>query len=138
MPKNKKDKKLKPIPYRDIGRVETLRQPKSEFVDLFKIIHERAVVRRAAAEVARSHNKPKPPSNRAENNTTHTSTEMNSMSKDKKFKPTSYRDFPSSVDRIPQPKGKFVNPFTAMRKERQAAEREAGSAHSRQQNQIHE
>ena len=133
MPKNKKPKRTS---YRDLTRsYDEVPQPKGEFVDLFKVIHERAVARRAAAEVARSHNKPKPPSNGAENKTTHTSTEMNSMSKDKKFKPTSYRDFPSSVDRIPQPKGKFVNPFTAMR-ERQAAEREAEVARSRQQGQT--
>ena len=52
MPKNKK-KKLKPIPYMDIGRTETLHQPKGEFVDLFKIMQERAVAKRAA-KAARS------------------------------------------------------------------------------------
>lgn len=53
-------------------------------------------------------------------------------SKKKKFKPIPYRDFPSSTDRIPQPKGKFVNPFQIMR-DRQAAEREAEAARSGQQ-----
>ena len=52
MPKDK-NKKLKPIPYRDMGRTETLHQPKGEFVDLFKIMQERAVAKRAA-KAARS------------------------------------------------------------------------------------
>ena len=52
MPKNTK-KKLKPIPYRYSGAIETLREPKGEFVDLFKVMQERAATRRAA-ETARS------------------------------------------------------------------------------------
>ena len=137
MPKNKKEKKLKPIPYRDIGRVETLRQPKGEFVDLFKVIHERAVVRRAAADVARSHSKPKHPSNRLADNA-NPPTETNPMPKDnkKKFKPIPYR-YAGSIETLPQPKGKFVNLFKVMR-DRQAAERAAEAARSRQQDQASE
>ena len=59
------------------------------------------------------------------------------MSKDKKPKPIRYRDLTRSYDEIPQPKGKFVNPFKIMR-DRQAAEREAEAARSRQQNQTSE
>ncbi len=57
------------------------------------------------------------------------------MAKNKKFKPIPYRDFPSSTDRIPQPKGKFVNPFKIMR-DRQAAERAAEAARSQEQDQT--
>ena len=57
------------------------------------------------------------------------------MPKNKKFKPIRYRDYPSSTVKLPQPKGKFVNPFKIMR-DRQAAEREAQSARSRQQDQT--
>ena len=32
-----------------------------------------------------------------------------------KSKIYSWREFPSSSDRLPQPQGKFINPFTAMR-----------------------
>ncbi len=137
MPNNNK-KKLKPIPYRDMGRTETLHQPKGEFVDLFKVMQERIAVRRAAAEVTRSHNKPKHPSNRHVDRATHLPTEKNPMPKDnkKKFKPIPYR-YVGSVETLPQPKGKFVNPFKAMR-DRQAAEREAESARSRQQGQTSE
>ena len=49
----KEKKKLKPIPYRYAGYIETLREPKGEFVDLFKVMQERAVARRAA-KAARS------------------------------------------------------------------------------------
>ena len=131
MPKNKKPKRTR---YRDLTRsYDEVPDPKGEFVDLFKVIHERAVVRRAAAEVARSHNKPKPPSNRAADSATHPPTEMNSMPKDKKYKPIRYRDLTRTTDRIPQPKGKFVNPFKAMRDGWDEAEREADAARARRQ-----
>lgn len=134
MPKDKKPKRTR---YRDLTRTtDRVPQPKGEFVDLFKVMQERTAVRRAAAEVTRSHNKPKPSSNQPVDNAIQTHTEMNSMPKDKKFKPTSYRDFPSSIDKIPQPEGKFVNPFTAMRERKAKAEREANSARARQQNQT--
>ena len=135
MPKSKK-KKFKPIPYKYSGRIAILPEPKGEFVDLFKVMQERAALRRAAAEVARSHNKPKPPSNRPVDNATQTPTEKNSMPKDKKYKPIRYRDLTRTTDRVPQPKGKFVNLFKVMR-DRQAAEREAEAARSRQQAQTH-
>lgn len=44
--------------------------------------------------------------------------------------------YDDGYDRVPQPKGEFVNPFTAMR-DRQTAERKAEAARSRQQNQNH-
>ena len=137
MAKDKK-KKVKPIPYRDFpSSYVKVPHPKGEFVDLFKVMQARNAVRRAATEVARSHSKPKPPSNRPADTATHTPTEMNSMPKDKKFKPIRYRDYPSSTVKLPQPKGKFVNPFKIMR-DRQAAERAAESARSRQQGQTSE
>ena len=134
-----KDKKPKPIPYRDYpSSYVKVPQPKGEFVDLFKVMQERTAVRRAAAEVARSHSKPKHPSNRPVDNSTQTPTETNPMSKNKnkKFKPIPYR-YVGSVETLPQPKGKFVNLFKVMR-DRQAAEREAEAARSRQQDQTSE
>ncbi len=59
------------------------------------------------------------------------------MPKDKKYKPIRYRDLTRTTDRIPQPKGKFVNLFKVMR-DRQAAERAAEAARSRQENQTSE
>ena len=57
------------------------------------------------------------------------------MAKDKKkkVKPIPYRDLTRTTDRIPQPKGKFVNPFRAMRIGWTEAEREAEAAHARRQ-----
>lgn len=136
MPKSKKPKRTR---YRDLtSTTDRVPQPKGEFVDLFKVMQDRTAVRRAAAEVARSHNKPKHPSNRPVDNATQAPTETNSMSKTKKknFKPIPYR-YVGSVETLPQPKGKFVNPFKAMR-DRQAAEREAEAARSRQQGQTSE
>ena len=126
----------KPAIYEDLA-YERVPQPKGKAVDLFKVMQQRNAVRRAAAEVARSHSKPKHPSSRPADNATHTPMETNSMPKDKKFKPISYRDYPSSTVKLPQPKGKFVNPFKIMR-DRQAAERAAESARSRQQGQTSE
>lgn len=134
MPKNKK---YKPIPYRYAGRTETLPEPKGEFVDLFKVMQERNAVRKAAAEVTRSRNKPKPPSNPPTDSANLTPTETNPMPKNKKRRHLSYTDLTRTHDRIPQPKGKFVNPFKIMR-DRQAAEREAEAARSRQQDQTSE
>lgn len=134
-----KSKKFKPIPYRDYpSSYVKVPQPKGEFVDLFKVMQERTAVRRAAAEVARSHSKPKPPSNRPADNAAQTSTEKNPVSKTKKnkFKPIPYR-YVGSVETLPQPKGKFVNLFKVMR-DRQSAEREAEAARSRQQAQTSE
>ena len=134
MSKNKKPKRPR---YRDLtSTTDRVPQPKGEFVDIFKVMQERTAVRRAAAEVARSHNKPKHPSNRpVDNDATQAPTETNPMPKNKKYKPIRYRDLTRTTDRVPQPKGKFVNLFKVMR-DRQAAEREAESARSRQQNQT--
>lgn len=60
------------------------------------------------------------------------------MPKDKKFKPIRYRDLTSTIDRIPQPKGKFVNPFKAMRDGWAEAEREADAARARRQGKTSE
>lgn len=136
MPKSK-NKKFKPIPYRYVGSVETLPQPKGKFVNPFKAMRDRQAVRRAAAEVAHSHSKHKPPSNRPVDNAAQAPAETNPMPKNKKHKPIRYRDLTRSYDEIPQPKGKFVNPFQAMR-DRQAAEREAEAVRSRQQSQTSE
>ena len=137
MPKSKK-KKFKPTPYRDYpSSYVKVPQPKGEFVDLFKVMQERTAVRRAAAEAARSHSKHKPPSNRPVDNAAQAPAETNPMPKNKKHKPIRYRDLTRSYDEIPQPKGKFVNPFQAMR-DRQAAEREAEAVRSRQQAQTSE
>ena len=134
-----KSQKPKPIPYRDYpSSYVKVPQPKGEFVDLFKVMHERNAVRRAAAEVARSHNKPKHPSNRLADNATHTHMETNPMPKDKKYKPVRYRDLTRTTDRIPQPKGKFVNLFKVMRDGWAEAEREADAARARRQGQTHE
>ena len=133
-----KSKKPKRTRYRDRTKsYDEVPQPKGEFVDLFKVMQERTAVRRAAAEAARSHSKPKPPSNRPADNATQAPTETNPMSKNKKHKPIRYRDLTRTTDRIPQPKGKFVNLFKVMR-DRQAAEREAEAARSRQQDQTSE
>ena len=52
--------------------------------------------------------------------------------KEKKFKPIPYRDYPSSTVKLPQPKGKFVNPFQVMR-DRHVDEREVEAVRSRRQ-----
>lgn len=55
----------------------------------------------------------------------------------KQNKPVGSDKFTEAYDRVPQPKDKVVNPFTAMR-DRQAAEREAEAARSRRQDQTSE
>ena len=129
-----KSQKPKPIPYRDYpSSYVKVPQPKGKFVDLFKVMQERNAVRRAAAEVSRSHNKPKHPSNRSADNATHTPVETNPMPNNKKRRHISYSDFIRTHDEIPQPKGKFVNPFKAMRDGWAEAEREADAARARRQ-----
>ena len=137
MAKDKK-KKLKPIPYRDFpSSVDRVPQPKGKFVDLFRVMQERNALRRAAAEVAHSHNKPKHPSNRPADNAPHTETNPMPKDKKKKFKPIPYR-YVGAVETLPQPKGKFVNPFKAMRDGWAEAEKEADAAIARRQGKTSE
>ena len=60
------------------------------------------------------------------------------MLKNKKYKPIRYRDLTRSTDRVPQPKGKFVDPFKAMRDGQTEDEREAKATGSHQQDQTHD
>ena len=60
------------------------------------------------------------------------------MLKNKKYKPIRYRDLTRSTDRVPQPKGKFVDPFKAMRDGQAGAESEAEVTRSHQQGQTHD
>ena len=135
MPKNK-NKKFKPIPYRDFpSSTDRIPQPKGKFVNPFRAMRVGWAEAEREAEATHAWRQDKAPSNRSADSATHK--ETNPMPKNKKRKYISYSDFIRTHDELPQPKGKFVNPFKIMR-DRQAAEREAEAARSRQQDQNSE
>ena len=135
----KKNKKFKPIPYRDFpSSADKISQPKGKFVNPFRAMRVGWAEAEREAEAAYARRQGRASSNQPTDTVAHTPTETNPMpkNKNKKFKPIPYR-YVGAVETLPQPKGKFVNPFKAMR-DRQAAERAVDAARSRQQDQISE
>ena len=134
MPKNKK---FKPIPYRDFpSSTDRIPQPKGKFVDIFKVMQERHAKAEREAEANRSRKQAQTSNNQSAGSAT--PTETNPMPKNKKRRHLNYTDLTRTHDEIPQPKGKFVNPFKAMRDGWAAAEKEADVARSRRQDQTSE
>ena len=128
-----KSKKRRHISYSDFIRThDEIPQPKGKFVNLFKVMRDRQAAERAV-KAARPHKQSQTPSSRQTDTAAHTHTETNPMPKNKKRGYISYSDFIRTHDEIPQPKGKFVNPFKAMRDGWAEAEREADAARARRQ-----